>query len=497
MKKDILFIHPGNQRETYQGLASEFTAIATPVWSLLLAYSVATEGYDVAIYDTNVEGWSKDIAGKVLSKYNPELIVLMVYGHTPTASTQTMPAARTVATDIKSINQDIPVALGGLHPTTLPEKTLFEEPANFVIQGEGLDTILGLIRYYKGQEKLEHIPGLWYKKNDKITFTFPAQLITDLDNRLPYYAWDMLPDLKYYRAHNMHCFQDFHKSNKNDFSDVRSPYATIYTSLGCPFNCHYCCINALFGKRGIRYWSEDKVVDWIDMLVKRGVRNIRLDDELFVLDAIRVEKIADMLIEREYDINLWAYARVDTINDRLLPKLKKAGFNWLCLGIESGNEDVRSNVNKKMNSDIKDVVKKIQESGIFVLGNFMFGLPEDNFDTMQQTFQLAVDLKCEYVNFYAVMAMPGSQLYISALETPDVLPETWGGYSHHAYNTKPLPTKYLTASQVLEFRDKAFMKYITNPDYINLVMRKFGVKVVEHLQKMIQIPLKRRILEKS
>ena len=497
MKKDVLFINPSNQKKTYQNLSTEYTAIATPAWTCLLANFVRNNGHDVAIFDVNIHGWDEKSAEEILNQYCPSLIVVMVYGHQPSASTQTMPAALRIIKDIKDFNKDVLLTIGGTHPSALPEYTLNECSADYLIQGEGTYTIEGLVNHIKGKTRKKDIPGLYYRdKNHGIFFTKPAPLISNLDNELTTYAWDLLTDMNNYRAHNMHCFQYFEKSKKDDFSDFRSPYVALNTSLGCPYSCHYCCINAIFGKPGIRYWSIDTVISWIDVLVnKYNIRNIRFDDELFIFSPKRVELFCDMVIEHGYDLNIWVYGRVDTINASILKKLKKAGITWICLGIESGNSNVRNNVNKNINAEISNVVKMIQSNDIYVLGNYMFGLPEDDMTTMQQTLDLAVDINCEFSNFYSVMAYPGSKLYESAKEKGIFVPTDWNAFSQHGYETYPLPTNYLSSADVLKFRDEAFIKYHANPKYLSMIENKFGTKTRKHIEKMLEFKIKRKILE--
>lgn len=496
MAIDVLFINPSNQKKIYQDLSKEFTAIAPPVWTSLLANNVRKKGYLTAIYDVNIDGWDDNTANDIISKYNPSLIVTMVYGHQPSASTQTMPAAGRIASDIKKYNKDIRIAMGGTHPSALPERTLREEEIDYVIQGEGLYTIEGLIKYIKGTGSIGSVEGLWYKRNELIEHTRPASIINDLDKELDDYAWALLPDISNYRAHTMHCFQIFEKSQRDDFSDVRSRYVAMYTSLGCPYSCSYCCINAVFQKVGIRYWSLEKVLSWIDTIVnKYGVKNIRFDDELFILSPKRVETFCDMIIERGYDLNIWVYGRVDTIKDSLLNKMKKAGINWICLGIECGNEKVRRNMNKIIGKNITEVVKSIQSHNIYVLGNYMFGLPDDDINTMEETLQLSMDLNCEFVNYYTVMAYPGSSLYNLASGKKGYLPDSWEGFSQHSFETQPLPTKYLSPSEVLRFRDNAFYRYYTNEKYLNMVKTKFGKKVESHIERMLNIKVERKILQ--
>ena len=268
----------------------------------------------------------------------------------------------------------------------------------------------------------------------------------------------------------------------------------LNTSVGCPFNCSFCMINDLFGGRGVRYWSVATVMKWIDELVnKYKVKNIRFDDELFILEPTRVERFCDTIIERGYDLNIWVYARVSTIKESILEKISRAGITWMCLGIESGNEKVRKSVNKSIKVDIKDVVRTIQKYGINVLGNYMFGLPEDNMETMQQTLDLAIELNCEFANFYSVMAYPGTRLFEMADEKD--LPDTWNGFSQHSYETTPLPTKYLSSKEVLQFRDYAFQKYFSGGKYLNMVNHKFGDVVQNHILDILGVKLERRLLK--
>jgi len=496
MSVDILFIHPGNQKRIYQDLSKQYTAIATPAWTCLLAGGAQQKGFSAAIYDVNVEGWDEKMPGELMEKYKPGLVVMMVYGHTPSASTQTMPAGLIIARDIKKHNKDIPLALGGLHASALPERTLKESVADYIIQGEGVYTIPALAEYLQGTRDLNNVPGLWYWKGEIATQTTPPTVCQNLDADLPYYAWDLLPEFTRYRAHNMHCFQDFNNSDRDDFADVRSPYAALNTSLGCPYSCHYCCINALFGKPGIRYWSETTVISWFEYLHQKGVRNVRLDDELFILHPKRVEKICDMLIERKYDFNIWVYGRVDTIRVELLKKMKQAGFNWICLGIESANENVRNDVGKCIKKDVPEIVKMIQDQDIYVLGNYIFGLPEDNFDTMEQTLQQAMDINCEFANFYVALPYPGSALYLDAIRD-GLKYDEWDAFSQHSYDTVPLPTRYLQPRDVLQFRDEAFMRYHNNSRYLSLLEKRFGDSVRHHIEEMLKVRIRRRLLEES
>jgi radical SAM superfamily enzyme YgiQ (UPF0313 family) len=174
--------------------------------------------------------------------------------------------------------------------------------------------------------------------------------------------------------------------------------------------------------------------------------------------------------------------------------MRQAGIGWLAYGIESGDKRVREAVAKGRfgQEAIKSAVQMTHEAGINVLGNFMFGLPEDNLKTLQETLDLAKELNCEYVNFYTTMAYPGSQLYKEAVEKKIKLPETWLGYSQLSEETLPLPTKYLSSAEVLRFRDNAFKEYFTNPGYLKMIEEKFGQETVESIRGLLKHKIKRK-----
>jgi radical SAM superfamily enzyme YgiQ (UPF0313 family) len=212
-----------------------------------------------------------------------------------------------------------------------------------------------------------------------------------------------------------------------------------------------------------------------------------------VLHPRHVAGVCDAIIERGYDLNLWAYARVDTVRPGMLDKLRRAGVRWLAFGIEAASERVRSDVNKDFAQELVfETIDAVRAAGIHVIGNFIFGLPEDDRASMQATLDLALALNGEFANFYCTMAYPGSRLYETALREGWALPDRWSGYSQHSVDTLPLPTKFLSAAEVLAFRDQAFRTYFTSATYLAMLERTFGPAVVEQVRQMLAHRLERR-----
>jgi radical SAM superfamily enzyme YgiQ (UPF0313 family) len=492
---DLVLVNPGARRQIYQALGATLSAVETPVWTALLATFARRHGFSVEIVDAHAEDLTPEETAKRVADAAPRLTAVVVYGHQPSASTQVMPAAGAVCAAVKHAAPHLKVLLVGGHVAALPERTLREEAADFVCGGEGPYTVTDLLEALaSAHPDLRGVRGLWYREGSTVRATRPAPLVGNLDHEMPGMAWDLLP-MDVYRAHNWHCFGDL----------KRRPYASLYTTLGCPYHCSFCCIQAPFksGEQALgykeavnsyRFWNPRTTVDQIERLAgEYGVRNIKFADEMFVLNTRHVHGICDLLIERGYGLNIWAYARIDTVrDDETIDKLRRAGFTWLCFGIEAGSERVRADANKRFDEDeIYRTVARVRAAGISVLGNYIFGLPEDDLDTMQETLDMALDLNCEFANFYCAMAYPGSPLYHTALQNGWPLPRSWSGYSQHARDTLPLPTKHVSGMEVLRFRDHAFQVYFSSRRYLEMAERKFGRPTVEHIREMASFTLER------
>jgi len=497
---DLVLVHPGSRIQIYQSLGSTLSAIEPPVWASLLATFIRNRGFSVQVLDAEAEDLTPRETAVRIGDMNPLLTAVIIYGHQPSASTQNMTVAGSICSALKEIDTDCKILLVGGHVAALPERSLREEKADFVCSGEGPITLLELLNALKSKPvEMSRVRGLCYWDGVTMVKTPPAPLLQNLGDEMRELAWDLLP-MKKYRAHNWHCFGDVQ----------RQPYASFYTTFGCPYHCSFCCIQAPFksGEKVLgwkesvnsyRFWSPDSVIAQIDKLVNEfGVRNIKIADEMFVLNPRHVLAICDAIIERGYDLNIWAYARVDTVKDGMLEKLKRAGFNWLAFGIEAASEQVRDDVDKGFaQKDVFDTIEKVRGNGINVIANYIFGLPEDNLDTMNATLELALELNCEFANFYTAMAYPGSHLYNLALKQGWPLPEAWTGYSQHAIDTLPLPTKYLPAGEVLRFRDRAFQSYFNNPHYLDMIARKFGADTVSEIRAMSAHKLERMHVQKQ
>lgn len=489
---DLLLIRPNDQKNIYTAV-SEFTAVEPPFWAASIAAYVRQSDIHVEILDAEAGNLPPEKVVEEIEMLRPKLIGIIITGNHLSAATWKMNGAGFLAKQIKA-RMETPVFMWGLHVSALPEKTLMEENTDYVVKGESLKSIVTLTKsIINGEKDFSGIPGVYYRDSQgNIMGNSDIVLEMDLDD-IPSPAWDLLP-MKQYRAHNWHRF------GEDQMLKEARGYGVIATSLGCPYHCSYCAISALFGSHKVRFRSVKRVLEDIDVLVKKyQVYYIKILDENFVLNKDYVEELCDEISKKNYDLNMWAYARIDTVDENILGKLRKANIKWLCYGIESANESSMQDVQKGQydTTRIREVVEMTKKAGINIIGNIMFGLPEDDFNSMNSTLMLAKELNCEWINMYSTMAFPGSKLYEECVRNGGKdLPESWIGYSELSYEAHPMPTKYLTSKEVLKFRDYAFNEYFNgNDDYFQMIEEKFGKSTVEQIKRMLGKKLKRKLLE--
>lgn len=447
---DVVIINP-NERAGYQGL-DELRAIQPPVWAGMLATHLRSDGKDVQIIDANARHLADDAIIQQVLDIHPREVIILPMGQNPSASTQNMPAAERLNMGLCQADQ--PGIIGGLHTA-----------------------------------------AFGHKPNPYALAPYVFDLGAALPRPLPV-AWDLLP-MDLYRAHNWHAFR----------YDSRKPYAAIYTSFGCPFNCSFCNINAMWpGKHRIRYRDVGEVITEIDWLLGSGVQHIKIADEIFVLDRERVAKICDGLIDRHigFCLNMWAYARVDTVTPQLLQKMKRAGFNWLAYGFESASEKVRKGVGKGYTDQkAEDAIQMTRDAGISIIANYIFGLPDDDLASMQETAGHAIRHNFEFVNFYCAMAYPGSKLWEDSTQAREDFRDyrqmiaskhgnamkpsvEWREYAQLGPHTRPLGSKHLAPQEVVEFRDRAFVEYFDRPEYKAMIEGKFGTPARAQIDLMLK-----------
>mgnify|MGYP001594989503 CR=1 FL=1 len=502
-KLDILFVNPDSSFQAYQALSESFAAIEPPTWALLLAQSCRAKGFGTAILDCGAERLSAEDSVKRIRDADARLVCFVMYGQNPNSGTSSMIGAELLGKALKREYPETILCFVGSHVSALPKEVLALDCVDIVLLNEGVYALHNLLKSDL-QDDLDKVKGIGHKKSDVPVLNEPERVVPQgqMDIDLPGYAWDLLPyrekPLDMYRAHFWHA--GFNHRNS-------SPFAALYTSLGCQFRCSFCMINivnrvdnadgiAASNSPGMRFWSPGFIIGEFEKLATMGVETVRISDEMFFLNKRYFEPLLTSIIDRGIKLRTWAYSRVDTVQPKYLDLFRKAGVGWLALGIEAGNQMVRREVSKGTFKDvnIREVAKTVRGHDINIIANYIFGLPEDSLVTMRETLDLAIELNTEYANMYPCQALPGTELYRVARAQGGILPDSYEGYAFLSYDSQPLPTKHVSAAEVLRFRDEAWRTYVSNPNYLSLVERKFGPAERVNVEKMLQIRLRRKLL---
>jgi radical SAM superfamily enzyme YgiQ (UPF0313 family) len=227
---------------------------------------------------------------------------------------------------VKKYNSEILVFVGGVHPTLQPTETLKEPYFDIVVVGEGEKTVTELIKTLESNTALSSVKGICYKENDTILQNSPRPLINDIDVIL-------FPDFSLLYRFEEH-----------------SPvyFNSILTSRGCPFKCTYCASNKLWGRK-VRFRTPENVFEEIKYRYNKfGVRKFRFNDDTFTLNRQRLEKLCELIIKfkEEMKIKWMCDTRADQLNENTLKIMKNAGCTDINIGVESGSEKILDFIQK-------------------------------------------------------------------------------------------------------------------------------------------------------
>lgn len=357
--------------------------------------------YEIKIADENP---GKN-ALKIIEDFKPDFVGI-------TATTVQYPRAMEIATLIKAHNRSIPIVIGGVHVSALPERTLRESNFDIGVIGEGEETFLELVDYCidcggtPTIEGLRKIRGLAFKDQGKIAVNEPRPLIENVDT-IPFPARELF-DMDFYLRPRLLI---------RGYWPLRT--TNIFTSLGCPNDCTYCGSKVIH-KRRFRPHSPEYVISEISELVEKyRVEGLYFHDDLFIANKKRVETICRLLIERKLaDKIIWAcQGRANLISDNdleLLRLMKKAGCIQLEYGFESGSDHalglLKNNVTVAQNQKAIDITKKV---GLRIFGNFMLGMQGETEQDMSRTrdFILKNIDNLDHFQSYITTPYPGTKLW--------------------------------------------------------------------------------------
>ena len=428
----FLLINPPPDR----GAIFSFSRHLPPMGLLYIGRILENFGHKVELLDFEAELFSEEKIKNFLSSV--DIVGISVTGYC-------VKNASLISKIIKNFDPEISIVVGGPFCSIDPNLIFEELEVDICVDGEGEKVIDKVIKSFEGEQNLSKIPGVFFREKDKIKKGPPAELINDLDS-IPFPARHLVDKYEY--------------GYLGGIRMLKSKLTSIMTARGCPFNCRFCCVKSIAKKYRMR--STENVNKEIDEISEKYSSIYILDDN-FLVDKKRAIKIMDHIIENDYDFEMWVTGvRIDSANDELFKKMKKAGVKIINFGIESGNQDVLDYYNKKITLDqIEKAVKQSRKAGFFTIGNFILGAPIETKKHFENTVKLANKLPLELVFFSNLHYYKGSDLWKCANEE--------GKISSKEYvirGDKSRGLSNFTEEEVADYCIDSIKKFFFRPSYV-------------------------------
>lgn len=300
---------------------------------------------------------------------------------------------------IKSKVPETFLIIGGVHVTALPEESLELLGAEIGVIGEGEITMLELCERIANGSSWTEVPGLIYRDADaKFIRTQPRPHIENLDD-IPFPSRHLLNFEQYLVPPGI----------------IRGHWTerstTIMTSRGCPFSCIWCGSQCTFGRK-VRNRSVENVVSEIEHLVtKYDIDTVWFVDDTFTLNKKRVLEFCRLMTERKIRITWGCQAHVKTADEEMFRAMKEVGLVQLDFGVESGSNMVLASLKKDSTDDaIRRAFAITRKVGLRTTATFMFGSPGETEEDVEQTIQLAQEIRPDFVSSFFITPYPGTEL---------------------------------------------------------------------------------------
>ncbi|MDD5223067.1 MAG: radical SAM protein [bacterium] len=411
-----------------------------------LAAALRQKGHEVRVVDAQVEELSFAEVERRAADFGPGLVGITAY-------TEQIEEAGRTAQEIKSRNPAVPIVIGGCHASALPRETLEEFPTfDFLVQGEGEETLAGLVQACQDGQPLAGIRGIAYRENGDVRVNPLRPFLIDLDS-LTFPAFDLFP-LDIYRS--------FHRLSSKSINLPSS------TQRGCPYSCLFC-----YRQLGsaVRAQSAGKVIEQLRYSIGRfQPGQIVFFDENFTFDRERTFAILAGIQKEGLSVRtqFLCETRVDLVDRELLQNLRRSGFSLISYGIESGNQETLNQIGKNIKLDrARAAIRETREAGIKTQANFIIGYPYETRSQVSATIRFALDVDPDFCIFTIMTPFPGTRVREMAERGEGgarLLSRKWSHYGKHmgmSYETSALPRTYLERLQTW-----AYIKFYLRPGKI-------------------------------
>ena len=440
----IFLINPSYQAAYGNSKASIVNPFFPTLGLATIAAVAKQAGHHVEILDLCWRSYDHNLISSKVVASKPDIVGI-------TATTAGMNQLRDISCIVKNISESILVVGGGAHPSALPMESIYESKLDAICVGEADHSFTDIAN----GEKLANISGLYYRSEENVLNTGLRTPIENLDD-LPMPAWELYNP------------EDYKKISK--LITKYPPVATAEFSRGCVFTCDFCASKVTMSL-GYRKKSPARCAEEIKHLSSLGFKEFWLADDIFTSDQKWAGEVSEAIIQANTGMH-WTCnngIRVESADDSLFEKMKKAGCYRVSFGFESGNDEVLKGFGKGGKATIEQgrtAVKKARSAGLQTNAFFMLGLSCDTEDTMLDTVEFARTLPVDLLKFGLSIAFPGTAMFDNYARTNLIKSFNWDKYvvysDEHLFAHENLDYRYIQ-----NFMKYAYKRAVTmNPSFV-------------------------------
>lgn len=420
----------------------------------VLGSSLKARGCDVKIYVEDIK------AINYRDTFSSDLVGI-------SCTSSTAPRGYSIAKRLT--DEGIPVVMGGFHPTFMPEESL--KYCNYVVRGEGENTITELIDSIEGKRDINDVKGLSYRTGSgEIVNNADRPILSSLDD-------SPLPDFS--------LIEGYKKISVYPMS----------TSRGCPYDCQFCTVTNFYG-RSYRLKSIDRVMNELSNI---NAGYVFVCDDNFAADRKRTKELLERK-EKEGNNVMWsAQIRIESADDKeLLERMHRTNCSNVYIGFESINPETIKAYNKKLDLEgTKRQIKKFHRNGIKIHGMFVLGGDSDTGATIKETLKFTKKTHIDTVQFMVLTPIPGSKVFRDLRNSNRIFTYDWSLYDGHHVVYKPekmtafeLQKAVLRATKHFYSRRRIMLRLLKF-DFFTMIGRSQGYKILRKWVKENKIFLKK------
>jgi len=446
----VIIIRPKNR-----SIPSGIISTQYPINLGYISSWLKKNGIDVVILDFEVEKSDNKRLINLIKDKNPILIGV-------SCTTSNVKSGHKIAECVKRIYPDLPIVIGGVHASALPERTLKEFSSfDIVAKGEGEETLLELYNAIRENEDLAKVRGLVYRDNNgNLIDTGTREVIQDLD-KLPF------PDRENL---NMSLYKKTHVTR--GISRLNRNVAEILTARGCPYDCIFCASKVAMGKP-VRYRSVNNIISEIEeCITKYSVDHFSVLDDTFTFREDILYQVCDYFKSRR--VSWDCLTRLDRVSEVMIKKMVDSGCEKISFGVESGSEKILKIIGKDVTiAQIKEIFKFCKKSGLrYLEASFMLGNhPLETKEEVRSTLDLAIELDPDIMTVSIAVPFPGTELNRLMKERNYLGRENWDEFV--LFGSSPSwKYEYLDLTTLKGLQSKLYKRFYWRFSYILKQLKK-------------------------